>query len=189
MWPWLAQLGQGRGGLYSYDLLENLFGADIHTVDRVRPELQEIRPGDHIGLSPANTKVDLFLEVAVADPNHALVLRGPGTPQEAFRSGMGHPSWAFVMRSTGRHHVRLIVRWRCDFEPTVRGYLTWKYGIEPVHFVMERKMLKGIKTRAEALRASRARQTVALADVGSGDGPVSRLCPAAPLALADCHWS
>lgn len=78
------------------------------------------------------------------------MLRGPGTPAEAFAAGMGFPSWAFVIRPAGPGRVRLIVRWRCEFEPTVRGFLAWKYGIEPVHFVMERKMLKNIKGRAEA---------------------------------------
>jgi hypothetical protein len=34
VWPWIVQLGQGRGGFYSYDLLENLAGCDIHSADR-----------------------------------------------------------------------------------------------------------------------------------------------------------
>jgi hypothetical protein len=156
VWPWLAQMGQGRGGMYSYDFLENLLGYDIHSLDRVAPELQRIAPGDHVRLGPENAKVDVFLEVAIAEPGHALVLRGPGTAAEAFAAGMGYPSWAFVIQAVGPHQVRLIVRWRCDFAPTFGGYVAWKYGIEPVHFVMERKMLKGIKRRAETLRAQRA---------------------------------
>jgi hypothetical protein len=155
VWPWLAQLGQGRGGMYSYDFLDNLFGYDIHSVDRVVPELQRIRPGDRIRLAPENAKADISLEVAIAEPNHALVLRGPGTPAQAFASGMGFPSWAFVVDPVAPSRVRLIVRWRCDFEPTIGGYLSWKYGIEPVHFAMERRMLKGIKRRAEALHDAR----------------------------------
>lgn len=46
VWPWIAQLGQGRGGFYSCDFLENLIGADIHSADRIVPELQGIDVGD-----------------------------------------------------------------------------------------------------------------------------------------------
>jgi hypothetical protein len=157
VWPWLVQLGQGRGGLYSYDRLENLFGYDIHSVDRVVPELQRLAPGDRIRLVPEKVSADIFLEVAAADPDEALVLRGPGTPGEAFAAGMGYPSWAFVIRPAGPHRVRLLARWRCDFEPSLRATLAWKYGIEPVHFIMERKMLHGIRIRAQALHRARTR--------------------------------
>jgi hypothetical protein len=168
VWPWLAQMGQGRGGMYSYDFLENLFGYDIHTVDRIVPELQRITPGDRVRLGPENAKVDIFLEVALAEPNRVLVLRGPGTLGEALATGMGYPSWAFVLKPIAAHRVRLIVRWRCDFKPTVGGYLSWKYGIEPVHFVMERRMLKGIKRRAEALHEERLATTIPASVGGAG---------------------
>lgn len=151
VWPWLAQMGQGRAGMYSYDWLENLLGCDIHNVDRVVPELQRIEVGDPVRLGPEGGKVDTTLEVAIAESNRALVLRAPGTPQEAFAAGMGFPSWAFVIEPVGPGNVRLIARWRCDFEPRLSGYLTWKHGVEPVHFVMERKMLKRIKQLAERL--------------------------------------
>jgi hypothetical protein len=52
VWPWIAQLGQSRGGFYSYDFLENLAGCDIHSADRVIPEWQEIRVGDEVKLAP-----------------------------------------------------------------------------------------------------------------------------------------
>ena len=48
VWPWIAQLGQGRGGFYSYDFLENLAGCDIHSADRVVPRWQDIKVGDKI---------------------------------------------------------------------------------------------------------------------------------------------
>src|SRR5687767_14759302 len=74
VWPWLAQMGQGRGGLYSYERLENLVGCDIHNADEVIPELQNIAIGDRIRLIPETDDVDLSFEVAVADPGVALVL-------------------------------------------------------------------------------------------------------------------
>jgi hypothetical protein len=52
VWPWIAQLGQGRGGFYSYDFLENLAGCDIHSADRIVSEWQDIRIGDQIRLAP-----------------------------------------------------------------------------------------------------------------------------------------
>jgi len=71
VWPWLAQLGQGRGGLYSYDFLENAVArCDIHSTDRVLPEWQQISPGDRVRIHP-----QVSLDVAIAEPDRALVLR------------------------------------------------------------------------------------------------------------------
>src|SRR5450759_2138223 len=52
VWPWIAQLGQGRGGFYSYDALENLIGCDIRSADRVVPEWQDVKVGDEVKLAP-----------------------------------------------------------------------------------------------------------------------------------------
>lgn len=38
VWPWLVQIGQGRGGFYSYDLLENVMGLDIQSADQIIPD-------------------------------------------------------------------------------------------------------------------------------------------------------
>ena len=74
VWPWLAQMGQGRGGLYSYDFLENLAGLDIHSADRIHPEWQDIKSGDRFHLAPA---ASADLEVGLVDTGSALVLRVP----------------------------------------------------------------------------------------------------------------
>src|SRR5271165_7309799 len=71
VWPWIAQLGQGRGGFYSYDFLENLAGCDIHSADRVVPEWLDIKIGDEIKLGPA-----VGLAVIALEPGRSLVLRG-----------------------------------------------------------------------------------------------------------------
>jgi hypothetical protein len=71
LWPWIAQLGQGRGGFYSYDVLENLIGCDIHSADQIVPAWQTVEVGDEVRLHPS-----VALAVAVVDPGHALVLRG-----------------------------------------------------------------------------------------------------------------
>jgi hypothetical protein len=74
VWPWIAQLGQGRGGFYSYDALENLVGCDIHSADQIVPEWQDIKVGDQVKLHP-----EFGLDVIVVEPGQALVLRG-GVP-------------------------------------------------------------------------------------------------------------
>jgi hypothetical protein len=74
VWPWIAQIGQGRGGFYSYDFLENLVGCDIHSAERVVPEWQSIDVGDAVHLTSEVGRV-----VAVVEPGRALVLRG-GVP-------------------------------------------------------------------------------------------------------------
>jgi hypothetical protein len=74
VWPWIAQLGQGRGGFYSYDFLENLIGCDIHSANRVVPEWQRIEVGARVNLHP-----ELALTVALVEPERTLVLRG-GVP-------------------------------------------------------------------------------------------------------------
>ncbi len=74
VWPWLAQLGQGRGGFYSYDFLENLVGCDIHSADRVVPEWQDVEVGGEIKIHP-----EVALQVAAVEPGRSLVLQG-GVP-------------------------------------------------------------------------------------------------------------
>jgi hypothetical protein len=91
VWPWIAQLGQGRGGFYSYDFLENLAGCDIHSADRIIPEWQGIRVGDEVKLAP-----QVALEVAALEPRRALVLRG-GVPMGTTPPPYNF-SWAFVLR-------------------------------------------------------------------------------------------
>jgi hypothetical protein len=140
VWPWIAQLGQGRGGFYSYDALENLVGCDIHSADHIVPEWQTIAVGDEVRLHPEGG-----LEVASVDPGSALVLRG------AVPMGATPPpydfTWAFVVRDAAGGGSRLIVRERY-------GYLNgWApLLVEPVSwvsFLMSRRMLLGIRDRAE----------------------------------------
>jgi hypothetical protein len=137
VWPWIAQLGQGRGGFYSYDVLENLVGLDIHSADRIVPEWQGIDVGDEVKFHPEGGMTAAFVE-----PGRALVLRGgiPGTPPFDF-------AWAFVVRGRADGSTRLVVRERYR-------YVRWwaPLLVEPVEFislVMSRRMLRGIKQRAE----------------------------------------
>src|SRR5271169_3462497 len=71
VWPWVAQLGQGRGGFYSYDFLENLVGCNIHSADRIQSEWQDVGVGDQVRLAPKVGLAAAFLE-----RGRSLVLRG-----------------------------------------------------------------------------------------------------------------
>lgn len=144
VWPWLVQLGQGRGGFYSYDSLENLFGLNIHSAANVVPEWQSLDIGSAVDFAPG-----VGLRVAELQPQQALVLRG-GLP-------IAGPSpydftWAFVLRPGPGEGTRLIVRERY-------AYLSWwaPLMVEPVEvvsFVMSQKMLRGIRDRAEHAAAA-----------------------------------
>ena len=141
VWPWLAQMGQGRGGLYSYDLLENLVAnCNIHSADRVVPDWQDVAPGDEVKLHP-----DVALTVAAAHPGSALVLRG-GVPLADAPAPYDFV-WAFVLRDGPDGSTRLVVRERYSWsQPWVRAMVE---VIEVVSFVMTEKMLRGIRDRAE----------------------------------------
>ena len=140
VWPWLAQMGQGRGGLYSYDVLENLLGCDIHSADRIVPEWQGIKAGDQVRLHP-----ELPLVVAVVQPGRALVLRS-GPP--AGRGGAPYEfTWAFVLGPAPSGRTRLVVRERYRYRRPWAALVA-----EPVAlagFVMTERMLRGIRRRAE----------------------------------------
>src|SRR5450755_1498111 len=146
VWPWIAQLGQGRGGFYSYDSLENLAGCDIHSANQIVPEWQDLEVGDPVMLAP-----QVALTVALLDRGHYLVLRG-GVPM-----GNSAPpydfTWAFALRAEPAGTTepagatRLLVRERYAYtRPWARLLVE---PAEAVSFVMSQKMLRGIKDRAE----------------------------------------
>jgi hypothetical protein len=140
VWPWIAQLGQGRGGFYSYDFLENLVGCDIHSADRIVPEWQPIDVGDEVNLYP-----EVGLIVARVEAGRALVLRG-GMPMAHARSPYDF-TWAFVLRGQADGTTRLLVRERYGYSRRWAPLLV--EPVEFVSFVMSQRMLRGIKERAE----------------------------------------
>ncbi len=74
VWRWLVQLGQDRGGFYSYNLLENLAAADIHNVDRIVPEMQHLKVGDFVPMAPVEWDIPTagFTVVGI-EPERAIV--------------------------------------------------------------------------------------------------------------------
>jgi hypothetical protein len=144
VWPWIAQLGQGRGGFYSYDFLENLVGCDIHSANRIVPEWQDVRVGDEVKFSP-----EVGLAVALLEPGRSLVLRGGvplgnTTPPYDF-------TWAFALQDAPDETTRLLVRERYAYTRRWARFLI--EPVEAVSFVMSQKMLRGIRDRSERAAA------------------------------------
>ena len=137
VWPWLAQMGPSpRGGAYTYDWIENLLRLDMHSVDHVLPEFQQPKLGEGFGFGENQ------MRYARIEPERVLALR----------SLDGNWVWSFVLREEGGR-TRLISRNRFRL-PRLRDRLGM-VPMEPGSLVMERKMLRGIKQRAERLADER----------------------------------
>lgn len=150
VWPWIVQLGfgPGRGGFYSYDWLENLIGLDIHSASRLSPVVQAVTVGQQIPFA-----ADTSFRVEQVEPGTSLVLHVRMHPFTGV-DVMDRPSrlwldwtWAFVVRDRA-DGARLLIRTRGTWSHRWLGWLSLPV-LEPVHFVMERRMLLGLKERAE----------------------------------------
>lgn len=136
VWPWLVQMGSGRGGLYSYDWLDVLLGVlDRPSADELLPEYQHLEAGETIPLGGGG------LVVEAVDPERALV-----TVPEAFPGGA--LTWVFVLEPLDGGRTRLLTRNRARVEWSPR-WLALLAVLEPPAFLMTRKMLLGVKRRAE----------------------------------------
>ena len=126
VWRWLAQIGQDRAGFYSYTWLENLAGCRMRKADRVHPEWQQRETGDQLLLHH-----ETGLQVLAVDAGRSLTL---------------DCGWYFVLESDGPDRSRLLARWRIASGPL---NVAFALLFDLPHFLMERKMLLGIKSRAE----------------------------------------
>jgi hypothetical protein len=136
IWPWLRQLGQGRGGFYSYEWAENLVGLDIHNADEIRPEYQSLSVGDRIRLARADRFPEATLEVAALDPERSLVLAHTAEPTGWV--------WSFVLDPVDEATTRLLVRSRVRLPDNPLARVAAQSVLDPVTFVMTRGMLRGI---------------------------------------------
>ena len=141
VWPWVAQIGQGRGGFYSYDALENLVGCDIHSADRIVPELQNWTDGEGLRLYPNAPPIPL----SVFEPDMTLLFAGRDEKETG-------NSWGFYLEKIDESTTRLIARWHFDYKPGLGNKILYNGIVEPISGVMQRKMLLGIKRRAEAVK-------------------------------------
>ena len=137
IWPWLVQMGPGRGGAYTYDWIENLFGLGMRSADEILPQYQDLQVGDAQRLG----KHGPLLRVVVFEGERSLVLR----------SDDGNWVWAFSLVPEGAG-TRLISRNRIATPGVpLPVRLLNLLVMEPGSLIMERKMLLGIKQRAEDL--------------------------------------
>jgi hypothetical protein len=140
IWPWLVQMGSGRGGAYTYDWIENLFGLDMHSTDEILPRYQDIKVGDEFPLGPGR----VGMRVQILDPPRSF----------AVRIADQNWAWIFALVPEGGS-TRLISRNRIatsTLPPVIRLFYT--LAMEPGSLAMERKMLLGIKQRAERATSS-----------------------------------
>ncbi|WP_235947118.1 SRPBCC family protein [Nocardia terrae] len=135
IWPWLVQMGSGRGGAYTYDWIENLLGLDMHSAHEILPQFQQLAVDDVLPLGEKGPA----LRVAALDRPHAMVLA----------STDHHWVWAFALRPTA-DGTRLISRNRIALpDAGVLQRFFYMLVMEPGSLIMEAKMLRGIKERAE----------------------------------------
>jgi hypothetical protein len=138
IWPWLVQMGPGRAGAYTYDRIENLFGLNMHSADRIVPEWQRLEVGDVL-----RSREDRpGMRVEILEPERLL----------SNRSEAADWVWTFAL-APGDGSTRLISRNRIAMEGASAGRRLGMLVMEPGSLVMERKMLLGIKERAERLAA------------------------------------
>jgi hypothetical protein len=134
IWPWLVQMGPGRAGAYTYDWIENLFGLNMHSADQIHPEWQDLNVGDIVRSHDDRPG----MRVEILEPERVL----------SNRSEAGDWVWTFVLVPENGS-TRLISRNRIAMKGAAAGQHLGMLVMEPGSLVMERKMLLGIKERAE----------------------------------------
>ncbi len=149
VWPWLVQMGQDRGGLYSYEGLENLVGLKYRNADRIHPEWQHLEAGDVIRVVPRGwmgLSDGIALPVAQVTGGQSIVLRlqPPQLPWDGI--------WSFHVIPRWEDRCRLLVRSRSRMRAP--GEVLGAEAGGPVLALMTRGMLLGIKRRVEANRST-----------------------------------
>ena len=145
VWQWVVQIGHARGGLYSYDWAENLVGCDLHSADEILPEHQTLHRGDLVRMGPEGYPT--FSVAEVAPPHHLVLVSADthtGRPTFDDEPPFG-TTWQWVLDPAGTG-TRLVSRQRLTYPP---GQTAMWSVVQPLAFIMERKMLLGIKQRAE----------------------------------------
>lgn len=146
VWPWIAQIGQARGGFYSYQTLENMVGCKITNTTRILPEFQNPQVGEEIHLHPTSPP----MEITTVDPPHALVLFG-APADVGDQESWAVSTWQFIIVPQVDGSSRLLTRGRSDYTPGVVNRLFFgRFPIEPITFTMSRKMMLEIKRLAES---------------------------------------
>jgi hypothetical protein len=148
VWPWVAQIGADRGGFYSYQWLENLAGCNVRNAEAVHPEW-EAKVGQKLSLHPDPAAP--HLQIVAIERGKCLVASGaPDAEAKATGKPWTAASWLFFIESLNESRCRVISRYRAACSDDFATRLAFGPTlIEPVGFAMDRRMLLGIKQRAE----------------------------------------
>ncbi len=148
VWPWLAQLGQDRGGFYSFDVLENIVGCEMPVDDVLRPTLQQWNIGDRLWMYPPTKAGGAgFATLRVFEPGRTM-----GFATRRFGTALDQPedgAWSFELVPVDASTTRLLVRGRGLPDRSLWGKVFDSGIFDVAHFVMEKRMLLGIKSLAE----------------------------------------
>jgi len=156
VWPWLAQIGEDRAGFYSYAWLERLAGCAMHNADGIHPEWAHQEAGETVWLAQRYHELGRQV-VARLEPERAFAMVSPADWDAIGRGERATGAWTFVLEPTPDGRTRLLARGS--------GGAVGTFAFDVAHFVMEQKMMRGIKQRAERAGVeSRAEQEL-LADV------------------------
>ncbi|MCY1079295.1 hypothetical protein [Archangium lansingense] len=139
IWPWLVQMGEGRGGFYSYVWIERLLGMRLENAERILPEFQQLKVGEPLAVEPQD---DYVMQVKVLEPERALVLGGSTPPP------WGEATWAMGLYPLDERTTRLVSRCRTRFN-SKWDLLRILSFLDIGQFIMEHKWLLGVKERAE----------------------------------------
>ncbi|MGP6157787.1 MAG: hypothetical protein ACLPYS_09835 [Vulcanimicrobiaceae bacterium] len=161
IWPWILQIGQDRGGFYSYTLLENLFGAQITNKESLEADLQKRKVGDTVWLAARKAYGGRArMLIAKLEAPHAMVLVYPNDAETFIGEGRAlYGTWAFILDPIDENRTRLVMRTRSgEWDSTARRLLDFAFW-EPAHFLMETRMMRTIKELAERSKVQPASVT------------------------------
>ncbi|MBN2093210.1 hypothetical protein JW964_26540 [candidate division KSB1 bacterium] len=139
IWPWLVQIGQGRGGFYSFEFLENMIGCEIYNANQILPEFQNLQVVDNIKLHPKAPGIP----VVIVESPRVLVAGGINENQ------VDGASWSFLLREVDTQNTRVLARFRSSYSPTVFNIALNRLFVQPTSLFMQKRMLLGIQQRVE----------------------------------------
>ena len=142
VWPWIVQMGYGRAGFYTYDIADN---GGYPSADRILDEYQNFEIGDWtfnmnsvFGIELPLSEFDAF-KVKAFETSKWLLWEKTGS------------TWSWLLRQLPNERNRLILRIRARPES-----LFWTLFMEFGDAPMAKRMLKGIRSRAERMTAQSA---------------------------------
>ena len=151
VWPWLMQIGQDRSGFYSYTFLENVAGSDMPKVERLVPDWKPRAVGETVWFAtPKRFGGQGRMIAAVVQPARSFVMVSANDWNSLVAGKPAHEGfWSFTLEPSGNGQCRLITRVRSGAPPTLMARAVGRLFWEPMHFIMEQKMLRNIRGLSE----------------------------------------